>query len=121
MSFVALVAAVWLAVANQGRPGAVLLVSGVVAVIGSWVNVLMTYAVHYARLDARHRCLGFHDDGEREFSDYVYLAGAAQMTFGTTDVETRSATIRRVLTIHGVIAFAFNTVIVAILVSLLVR
>jgi uncharacterized membrane protein len=43
-----------------------------------------------------------------------------QTAFTTSDVELRTAEIRRVVMGHGVLAFAFNSVIIAVLVSLLV-
>lgn len=41
------------------------------------------------------------------------------MTFGTTDVSVTTRQMRRAMMVHALVAFAFNTVIIAILVSLL--
>ena len=89
----------------------------------SWINVVVMYAVHYARLDLTggRRSFTFpDDDAERSFADYVYLAVGAQATFGVTDVSTATSQARRLLTGHSLIAFLFNTVIIALVVSLLV-
>ncbi|OYO24953.1 hypothetical protein CGZ93_00285 [Enemella dayhoffiae] len=120
ISVISLAIVVALAVAQRNPAGSLLLASGVVAVLGSWLNILFTFALHYARIDLRDGALGFPGEGSRAFSDYFYLAVAGQVTFGTTDVEVRSRRMRRAVTWHALVAFAFNTVIVAILVSLLV-
>ena len=92
----------------------------IMMVIASWVDVAVTYAAYYARLDRHRTALIFPDDHARNFSDYLYLAFAVQATFGTTDVSAARTYMRRGLTGHAMLAFVFNTVIVAILVSLLV-
>lgn len=99
-----------------------LLVAVLVMTAASWTNVAVTYAVHYARVDSvtgADAPLGFPGDEVRSFSDYLYFAAAVQTTFATTDVEVRTTAMRRIVTGHGALAFAFNSVIIAILVSLL--
>lgn len=99
-----------------------LLVAVLVMAAASWTNVAVTYAVHYARVDTAasdDAPLGFPGHQRRSFSDYLYFAGAVQTTFATTDVEVRTTAMRRIVTGHGALAFAFNSVIIAILVSLL--
>ncbi|AQP48746.1 hypothetical protein BW730_15775 [Tessaracoccus aquimaris] len=98
----------------------VVLAVTIVMVIASWLDVAITYAAYYARLDRLRTALIFPDHHARSFSDYLYLAFAVQATFGTTDVSTARTYMRRALTGHALLAFVFNTVIVAILVSLLV-
>lgn len=41
-------------------------------------------------------------------------------SFGTSDVQVHSRAVKRTVTTHSLIAFAYNTVIVAVLVSVLV-
>ena len=62
---------------------------------------------------------GFPGGGERSFTDYLYFSLMVQTTFGATDVAVESPGMRRAVMTHGVVAFVFNTVIVAMLVSLL--
>ena len=51
--------------------------------------------------------------------DFAYFAFTLGMTFQTSDVTIVSAEMRRVALGHAVIAFAFNTVILALAVSVL--
>ena len=59
--------------------------------------------------------------GTRRWSDgdYVYFAVSVGTTPGTTDVQVDSRHMRRVVTAHALIAFAFNTVILALVLSAL--
>ncbi len=101
------------------RTSPVLLAAAVVMVASSWVDVAIMYAVHYARVDALVGGLRFPDQDERHFRDYLYVSLAVQTTFGSTDVVAVDRRARSIITGHGVLAFVFNTVIVAVIVSLL--
>lgn len=96
--------------------GAVIIAS----VVLSWVVVVVSYAVFYARRDFEERGLDFPgDDAAHGWSDYLYFSLAVAATFGTTDVEVVSARMRRTVLTHTAITFVFNTVIIALLVAAL--
>lgn len=105
--------------ARVNHPSLALMATGIPAVIASWIYLLVVYAEHYAREDAQHGGVSFPGTDERVFSDYVYLALAGHTTFGTTDVELGTARLRRMMTGQSIAAFLFNTVILAVLISLL--
>ncbi len=66
-----------------------LTVLGVAVIVVSWVAVLVSHSVHYARRDvAAGDGLGFAFPGEgpRAYADYVYLAAGVSTTFSTADV-----------------------------------
>ncbi|WP_159501606.1 DUF1345 domain-containing protein [Microbacterium sp. 18062] len=92
-----------------------------ILVVGaSWTVTIVAYAVHYARLDAALGGLDFPDsDTPRVFADYVYLAVQVQTTFSTSDVSLETTTARRLVTGHTLVSFAFNTVIIAMLITVL--
>lgn len=96
-----------------------ILPSGIAVVATSWVSVVIEYALHYARIDQTRGGLEFPGVEERGFDDYLYQALAGQMTFGSTDVAVTTREMRRAVMTHALVAFAFNSVVVAILVSLL--
>lgn len=115
----ALLAVLALLVVKELRQVPELLVLAALLVAVTWVDVALTYAVHYARLDERERQIVFPDaDAERAFSDYIYLAVAVQTTFGVTDLVAGSRKMRRTMTSHALLSFVFNTVIIALVVSL---
>lgn len=115
------VAALFVVVALVLRPSLreipMALAFAVVMVVASWVGVSVVYAVRYARVGAA--ALDFPGDGPKGFSDYLYLAIMVQTSFGTADVDVRTSELRRIVTGHSLIAFAFNSVILATIVSLL--
>ncbi|MGO1203671.1 DUF1345 domain-containing protein [Cellulosimicrobium funkei] len=101
-----------------------LTVLGVAVIVVSWVAVLVSHSVHYARRDvAAGDGLGFAFPGEgpRAYADYVYLAAGVSTTFSTADVTVLDHVTRRMVTTHAVVAFAFNAVIVALVVVVLVN
>ena len=51
----------------------------------------------------------------------MYLAAGVSTTFSTADVTVLDSVTRRMVTTHAVVAFAFNAVIVALVVVVLVN
>jgi uncharacterized membrane protein len=93
--------------------------TAIVVVATSWLATLVAYAVHYARFDAASGGMQFPDGNGRVFGDYVYLAVQVQTTFSTSDVSLTSASARAIVTGHTLVSFAFNTVIIAMLITIL--
>lgn len=95
-----------------------------VMVVGAWTTVVLTYSVAYLMKDARsgYRELAFPGEAQRRsWTDYLYFSAAVSTSFTSTDVQVRSPRMRRTVTGHSVLAFGFNTVILAAVVSLLLR
>jgi uncharacterized membrane protein len=84
-------------------------------VLLSWFYVHLLFAQDYAReFWLKGGGIRFHGGDENPpFSEFIYLAYGIGTTCGVTDVDTHSASIRRVATLHSLIAFGFNAVIVA--------
>lgn len=105
-------------------------VLGVALVLSAWATVLVSYTLHYARLDAgvgrggqetgEGPRFAFPGEGPRAFADYVYVAAHVSTSFSTADVTVLDTATRRTVTAHAVVAFAFNAVIVALVVAVLV-
>jgi uncharacterized membrane protein len=92
-----------------------------VAVVASaWLVTVAAYAVHYARANTTHPGLEF-PGGKHElvFFDYLYLSAQISTTFSSSDVSVTTTRSRRMVTGHTLIAFAFNTFIIALLISIL--
>jgi len=85
----------------------------------SWLVTVVSYAVHYARIAATVGGLTFPGDEGVAFWDCVYLATQVQTTFSSSDVTIETTLTRRIVTGHTLVAFAFNTVIIALLISVL--
>ena len=96
-----------------GQPWVVVLSAAVVTT--SWLVTLVSYAVHYARVATTVGGLKFPGDGDVVFWDCLYLATQVHTTFSSSDVTVETTSIRRKITGHTLLAFAFNTVIIALL------
>ncbi|MFH8347652.1 DUF1345 domain-containing protein [Streptomyces sp. NPDC018045] len=92
-------------------------------VVIAWICVVVAFAVTFQadNLVENEQALDFPGPGGQPpaWADYVYFALSAMTTFGTTDVNVTSREMRRTVAANTVIAFVFNTVTVASLVSAL--
>jgi uncharacterized membrane protein len=101
---------------------------GVLTVFLSWATLHGIYAVHYAHLyyDPAERKDGGKDLGGLEFPetkepdywDFVYFSLVIGMTCQVSDVQVTARHMRHLVTAQGVIAFFYNTVIVALAVNI---
>lgn len=120
LALIALFAVGVMLIDPQLRGALLLRLLAILLVVSSWINLVVTYAVHYARLHAlADSGLQFPGRDERTLWDYLYLSAAVQTTFGTTDVTVTTTHMRRTVTGHGVLAFLFNAVILVLSLSLL--
>ncbi|MCB8901483.1 MULTISPECIES: DUF1345 domain-containing protein [unclassified Streptomyces] len=87
----------------------------------AWICVAVSFAVAFQadNLVEGERALEFPGDGNLIWIDYIYFAFSVMTTFGTTDVTVMSKEMRRTVTANACIAFVFNTITVASLVSAL--
>jgi len=101
------------------RADAMVLVASGLAVIASWLVVVVTFAVQYMRTDVESGGLAFPGEERPVFDDYAYLALQISTTYSSSDVEVTTRAMRRRVGRHTLVAFVFNSVIVALLVSAL--
>lgn len=123
------IAVVALAVAMFWMPGhgggnlpeAARVTVAVALVVVGWVCVVVSFAVafHADDLLEGEQALEFPGEQDPEWADYVYFAVSVMTTFGTSDVIVKSREMRRTVTTNAVIAFLFNTVTIASVVSVL--
>ncbi|MEV4427894.1 DUF1345 domain-containing protein [Streptomyces sp. R-07] len=87
----------------------------------AWICVAISFAVAFQgdNLVEDEGALEFPGEEKPIWVDYVYFAFSVMTTFGTTDVNVTSREMRRTVTANACIAFVFNTVTVASLVSAL--
>ena len=60
----------------------------------------------------------FPDDDKPDYRDFLYFSLVIGMTSQVSDVGITSKVIRRVATIHGVLSFFFNVVVLALTVNM---
>ena len=98
-----------------------------VTIVLSWFFVHLVFALHYAHVyysaeeqgGAGHLGgLDFPGDDCPDYWDFLYFSVVIGSTAQTADVNIRSKIFRRVATVHCLIAFAFNTAILATMINL---
>jgi Protein of unknown function (DUF1345) len=85
-----------------------------------WMVITFGFALLYARRDIEQGGLTFPGSQEPVFADYIYLAVGCSATFGTTDTTIVSTSMRRLVSVHSVLGLLLNTVVVAVLLSIIV-
>ncbi len=92
----------------------------------SWLLTQAIFALRYAHeyysravpsadLDGG---LEFPSETKPDYWDFTYFAVVLGMTFQVSDVQITSRKLRRLATLHGLLGFLFNTVIIALTVNL---
>lgn len=93
------------------------------AVLG-WALTHATFALRYAHLFYRENdgrpcnALTFPGTPVPDDYDFLYFAFVIGMTFQVSDVQVNDPGVRRVVLGHGIVAFAYNTAIIALGVNL---
>jgi uncharacterized membrane protein len=90
----------------------------------SWLFVHTVFANHYAHefygQSASNEARGgliFPGDLDPNFWDFMHFGLVIGVANQTADIQISSKSIRNVVTIHGIIAFVFNTVILALAIN----
>jgi len=124
LSIAAIVAEAGQAAAAHGadKPARVAFVLITVAL--SWLFVHTTFANHYAHefygqspANEARGGLIFPGDLDPNFWDFLHFALVIGVANQTADIQISSKSIRNVVTVHGFIAFVFNTVILALAIN----
>jgi len=94
----------------------------------SWVMVHTTFCFHYAYMyygdddeqpEKHAEGLVFPEEKAPDYLDFAYFSFVIGMTFQVSDVVITSREIRRRVLVHGLLAFALNTFVVALTVNLI--
>ncbi len=106
----------------QAKPLGSLLITGATVAL-SWTFTHVIFTMHYAnlyyRLGEDGPCGGLKFPGDRapDYRDFLYYSFVIGCAAQTADVETVSPAMRLVSLVHGVVAFAFNTAILALAIN----
>jgi uncharacterized membrane protein len=96
-----------------------------VTLLLSWLMTNVTFALRYAHEyydrdenGAVEGGLEFPGTSRPDYLDFVYFSFVLGMTFQVSDVQISAQSLRRLATLHGMVGFLFNTVILALVVNL---
>lgn len=94
----------------------------------SWLLLHTVFTNHYAHLfygddeknpGKKKGGLDFPGEEDPDYLDLAYFSFVVGMTFQVSDVEVTDRKLRRLALLHGIIAFIFNTIIVALTISVI--
>ena len=110
--------------ADTARGWLIALAAGTIVV--SWLVTQIVFTMHYAhdyyRPDATERDaehgLKFPGTDEPDYWDFFYFATSLGAASQTSDVSITSRALRRLVTLHCIVAFLFNTSILALTINL---
>ncbi|HZV20467.1 MAG TPA: DUF1345 domain-containing protein [Hyphomicrobiales bacterium] len=97
----------------------------VITILTSWGVTQVAFALHYAHDyyrpdegDDAGAGLVFPGCEQPDYWDFLYFSTSIGATSQTSDTAIRSRALRRLVTLHAVIAFFFNTAVVALTVNI---
>ena len=131
ISIVAIAAQLSIAKGEHGLAKALRVALAFGTVLASWAFVQMIFALHYAHEfygegqggtqsdPARRGGLAFPGDDSPDYWDFLHFGAVIGVAAQTADVAFTSKTMRRTGTVHALVAFIFNTVVLALTINLL--
>ena len=99
-------------------------------ILTGWAFIHLTFALHYAHEYASERRkrpnvpeklrggLDFPDTETPDYSDFLYFSFIIGVASQTADVAICSPVMRRIALLHGVVAFFYNTIVVALTINI---
>lgn len=102
-----------------------LLALAATTILVSWLVTQVVFTLHYAhehyappRSDEPVGGLLFPQDDHPDYWDFFYFSTSIGATSQTSDVSIRSKVIRRLVTLHAIVSFFFNTMVLALTINL---
>ena len=93
-------------------------------VVSSWAFIQIMFTLHYAHeyyaavCHGHPRVLQFSGEEEPEYSDFFYFAAVIGTSGQTADVAFASRHMRRIGSVHCILAYLFNTTVLALLINI---
>jgi uncharacterized membrane protein len=104
------------------------LIIAIAGMIFSWFLIHTIFTLRYAHIyygdhptkpNTHSGGLKFPDDSTPEYIDFAYFSFVLGMTFQVSDVEITSKRFRKLALLHGLVSFAFNTIMIALTINVI--
>jgi uncharacterized membrane protein len=95
-----------------------------VTVMSSWAFIQVMFCLHYAHDYYAAACHGrpaglqFPEDDQPDYGDFFHFAAVIGTSGQTADVNFASKPMRRIGSIHCILAYLFNTTVLALLINI---
>jgi uncharacterized membrane protein len=125
--FLAIVAQLSAIAEESGLERRITLALSFSTILVSWLLVQIVFAVYYAhefhsesgkKVHGAGSGLKFSGRGVPDYFDFLYFSFVVGTTNQTSDTEVTSRPMRRVVMLHGLLSFFFNTMVIALTVNL---
>jgi uncharacterized membrane protein len=112
---------------ESGMDRTVSVILSISTIFLSWLLIHTVFALYYAHefhSEGRGGARGlgggleFPDDSTPDYLDFLYFSFVVGTTAQTSDVAVTSRAMRRVVMLHGILSFFFNTAVIALAVNL---
>jgi len=132
LSLLAAAASVFIIVmeaAGGGQPSAASALFSIAVIALSWLFVHVIFTLHYAHEfyapadtgKGDRQGLIFPGEDDADYWDFLHFALIIGVANQTADIQISSQKLRRIATLHSLVAFLFNTVILALAVNIAVN
>ena len=104
------------------------LIIAVGGMLFSWILIHTIFALRYAHIFYQNdktkpqihaAGLEFPDDKKPEYLDFAYFSFVIGMTFQVSDVQITSKRLRRLVLLHGILSFGYNTIMISLTINLI--
>jgi uncharacterized membrane protein len=109
----------------SGSGKVLMIVLAAVTILLSWLVTQAVFTLHYAhefyRPEGAQSLAGgliFPEDKQPDYWDFFYFATSIGAASQTSDVAIRSKHLRRLVTLHAIISFFFNTAVLALAINI---
>ena len=95
-----------------------------ITVLSSWAFIQVMFALHYAHDYYAAVCHGrpagllFPQEDQPDYGDFFYFAAVIGTSGQTADVSFVSKSLRRIGSLHCILAYLFNTTVLALLINI---
>lgn len=130
LSLLAAVASIVIVIGEATRGGPSPLISGLLSlttVALSWTFIHLIFALHYAHAFYQQQKTGkdrggliFPGETEPDYWDFLHFSLVIGVASQTADIAISDRGVRRLSSIHSLMSFTFNTVILALTINLMV-
>lgn len=102
------------------------LIVAIAGMLFSWFLIHTIFTFRYAHIfygdheekpNTHAGGLEFPDDKKPDYMDFAYFSFVLGMTFQVSDVEVTSKSLRRLVMLHGILSFGFNTIMIALTIN----
>jgi uncharacterized membrane protein len=104
------------------------LIIAIAGMVLSWILIHTIFTLRYAHIfygddeeepETHAAGLEFPGDKKPDYLDFAYFSFVLGMTFQVSDVQVTSKQFRRLVMLHGILSFGYNTIMIALTINLI--